>query len=530
MLFQTLAVLAMLASVMAHPRASSRANFRAGRHGHKSKVSGSGKLVDPTGGKYSMGNNTYGYGPTGTGFLTSTISIPTKAAVESPVDTAISPESDRASCGTDGESTTTIYSTDLVTITVTLEDTITVKTPASAVSSVAPDIVSSASSSIVRSASPQTNRTVTVISITETGSSEIASAVPTSSIGGMETPSPVSPSAMTAEQSSADSYESPAEAMTSPVTSTIDDLPSEPTSAVSSATSASPAEPTEAAEESSEASYPSSTMNAPGGFFEVPESSSTAPAAASTSSFSTAVEYSVPSNGKRGLAYNSAALTNAFAGAMSWAYNWADHPDGSLPSGMEFVPMLWGQKKFGDWDAAAKKAIAAGAKYLQSFNEPDLAGQANMDTATAAAAHIKYMNPYAGQAKIGSPAITNGGPSGGTDGLGLGWLQNFFDKCNGNCKVDFVSFHWYDSAENVAYFKNYVQDVIAMAKKNGVNKVWMTEFAADGSDAQVAKFLSEVLPFLDSNDAVERYAYFMCSEGRLVSGSGMSVVGKAYAG
>jgi Glycosyl hydrolase catalytic core len=272
-------------------------------------------------------------------------------------------------------------------------------------------------------------------------------------------------------------------------------------------------------------------MNAPGGFYQVPESSSAAPAAVSTSSVPAPVEYSVSSGGKRGLAYNSAAMTNAFAGSsMSWAYNWADNPDGTLPSGIEFVPMLWGEKKFGDWDAAAKKAIASGSKHMMSFNEPDLASQSNMDSATAAAAHIKYMNPYAGQAKIGSPAITNGGPSGGTDGMGLGWLQNFFDKCNGNCKVDFLSFHWYDSAQNVAYFKNYVQDVITMAKKNGVNKVWLTEFAADGSDEQVAKFLSEVLPWMDGNDAVERYAYFMCSDGKLVSGSGMSAVGKAYAG
>jgi Glycosyl hydrolase catalytic core len=486
-----------------------------------------------------MGNSTGGYGPTGTGYMTGTFSVPTKVAVESPVDTAISPKSNSTSCRGSGRSTTTIYSTDLVTITVTLDDTITLETPsASAVGSDLPDIVSSAS--------PQTNRTVTVVSISETGSPEMASSTTTSSIEGMEASSPTSPSPTTSEDSSPDPSETSAEAISLPVTSITDSLPYEPISAVSSTTeapspeaissavasspSASPAEPTEATGESSEASYPSSTMKAPGEFFQAPESSSSAPAAVSTSSFPTPVDYSVPSKGKRGLAYNSAALTNAFAGVMSWAYNWADNPDGSLPAGIEFVPMLWGAKKFGDWDAAAKKAIAGGAKYLMSFNEPDLAGQANMDTATAAAAHIKYMNPYAGQAKIGSPAITNGGPSGGTDGMGLGWLQKFFDKCDGNCKVDFLSFHWYDSAENVAYFKNYVQDVITMAKKNGVNKVWLTEFAADGSDAQVAKFLGEVLPWMDANDAVERYAYFMCSEGRLVSGSGMSAVGKAYAG
>jgi hypothetical protein len=32
----------------------------------------------------------------------------------------------------------------------------------------------------------------------------------------------------------------------------------------------------------------------------------------------------------------------ASGGSISWAYNWAGSLSGLLPSGVEFVPMLWG--------------------------------------------------------------------------------------------------------------------------------------------------------------------------------------------
>ncbi len=433
-----------------------------------------------------MGNATSGYGPAGTGFATGTSAAPTKIAAVSSLATAVAPVSDSSACAAGSQSTTTIYSTDLVTMTVTAEDTTTVAS----------------------SYAPHSNATVTSATETKTPSAVSSFGATSSNMSG------VNATGMTASKTST----------TAPHVSTDALVSSDATSA----TSAPPAKTTDSPLVSSADSYASSTMKAPSA---APSSSAaTASSSAAPVSFS-AISTGSYGTGKRGLAYNSAALTNAFAGkSMAWAYNWAANPSGTLGSGIEYVPMLWGQTSFGGWDAAAKSALANGAKHMLSFNEPDLSAQANMDSKTAADAHIKYMNPYASQAKIGSPAITNGGPSGGTDGMGLGWMQNFFDKCAGNCQVDFLAFHWYDSANNVAYFKNYVQSVIDVAKKHGVSKVWLTEFGASGSDAEVAKFLGEVLPWMDGNDAVERYAYFMCSDGKLVSGSAISdLVGKAYA-
>lgn len=234
-------------------------------------------------------------------------------------------------------------------------------------------------------------------------------------------------------------------------------------------------------------------------------------------------------SGKKGLSYNDASLTSAFAGkAISWVYNWGAGPDGSFLSGAEYVPMLWGLSSTSAWADAAAKAIASGSKHALSFNEPDLGSQANIDPQTAATNHIKYMNPLAGQVEIGSPAVTNGA---GTNPLmGIDWLNAFFKACAGQCKVDFVAFHWYAEASSFSNFQSHVQDVINAASANGVDKVWLTEFGASGSDSEVADFLKQAVEFLDTTPAVERYAYFMCSDGILVNGNSIaSPIGTAYA-
>ena len=190
--------------------------------------------------------------------------------------------------------------------------------------------------------------------------------------------------------------------------------------------------------------------------------------------------------------------------------------------------MCWGLSSTGSFAAAASSAIASGSKHVLSFNEPDLSTQSNIDPATAAKNHIQYLNPFSGQAQIGSPAVTNG--AGSSPPMGTTWLSEFFTACNGECKVDFVAFHWYADASNFAYFQQQVQDVISTAQANGVSKVWLTEFGATGSDADVSSFLSQAMEYLDGQEAVERYAYFMASDGILLSGNGLSALGELYEG
>ncbi|RDW71445.1 hypothetical protein BP6252_08008 [Coleophoma cylindrospora] len=249
--------------------------------------------------------------------------------------------------------------------------------------------------------------------------------------------------------------------------------------------------------------------------------------ASSTSSVAVASSTSAStSTGKRGLAYNSADLLSGFSGMtqISWAYNWGSSSSGLSLSNVEYVPLLWGLSSTftSAWPAAASSAIASGSTHLMSFNEPDLSSQSNIGYADAAAGFLTYMQPFAGKAKLGSPAVTNGGSP-----MGLTYLKNFISACS-KCTIDFVPIHWYDSASNVDYFKNYIAEAYTAG---GNRPIWITEFGcSSGTDAEINTFLQTVLPWLDEQSYVARYAYFMAADGVLLSsGSTLSTLGETYA-
>ena len=245
-------------------------------------------------------------------------------------------------------------------------------------------------------------------------------------------------------------------------------------------------------------------------------SSSTSGAAAATSASSY-------TGGKRGLAYNDVALTDAFSSnsKVGWAYNWGSSATG-LASNIKFIPLLWGTASTWTsvWSANAKAAIASGSTHLFSFNEPDMSTQANLSPADAAAAYKTYMMPFAGQAKLCAPAVTNGGGA-----MGLDWLMAFIDECQG-CQIDCVSIHWYSPLEYADDFKVHVQNATDVS---GGKEVFVSEFApTTGSDSDIASFLGDVMPWMDSQSFIGGYAYFMVADGMLNSGSSTSTIGSAY--
>ncbi|KAJ4507470.1 hypothetical protein HRR83_004048 [Exophiala dermatitidis] len=235
--------------------------------------------------------------------------------------------------------------------------------------------------------------------------------------------------------------------------------------------------------------------------------------------------------GKRGLAYNDASLTYLFANqsSVSWGYNWAPFANGSLPSNLEFIPTLWGlgEDATSSWFTQASSAISYGSKHLFSFNEPDIATQANLTASEAADGFIQYMNPFHDQAELATPSVTNGLG----DSLGLEWLSSFFDACAGRCLVDTVNIHWYGSAVDTSAFQAFVSNASALATENGVGTLWITELRGNGGIDQQLQFLETALPWLDSNDDVSGYAWFMCAagDGNLVSSRGVvSALGQLY--
>ncbi|KAI1083901.1 glycosyl hydrolase catalytic core-domain-containing protein [Whalleya microplaca] len=258
-------------------------------------------------------------------------------------------------------------------------------------------------------------------------------------------------------------------------------------------------------------------------------SSLTSSAAAAATSAATSAAAS-SSGSKRGAAYNDVNLVETLIGMskdISWAYNWGSS-SGGLDSKVDYCPMLWSSAAdhSSDWDEKASAAIASGSNCLLSFNEPDFPSQANMSPEDAATAHIQYMNTYAGQARIGSPAIS----STQSDTQGVKWLANFFTACNGKCQVDFCAAHWYGpgGSDGADLFLQHVKDVYTTCQNK---PVWITEFAAESGD--VDQFMSTVVEKLESDEYsfVERYSYFMAKEGSLFeSSTTLSSFGKIFAG
>ncbi|GAA5839774.1 hypothetical protein JCM9279_005165 [Rhodotorula babjevae] len=243
--------------------------------------------------------------------------------------------------------------------------------------------------------------------------------------------------------------------------------------------------------------------------------------AATTTTRSTTTSASTPSSTtstKKGIGYNDAALTKILA--ISWAYNWGQLPEGTLSPGVEYVPMLWNDNA-GDWFVNAQKAIDNGSKYLLAFNEPDLVGQADMTIAAVVAGWQKYMSPFKGKAKLVSPAVTNGGAP-----LGRDYLASFFEACP-TClaETDAIALHWYDAAWNIGYFTNYLEEAYARFGK----PIWLTEFAGSGTVAEQQAFFATVLPWMEKQPFIERYAGFGDFVGTYVnSDASLTPLGQAY--
>ncbi|KAL7923048.1 hypothetical protein ACQKWADRAFT_291084 [Trichoderma austrokoningii] len=250
-------------------------------------------------------------------------------------------------------------------------------------------------------------------------------------------------------------------------------------------------------------------------------SSSSAPAPAPSSTSQAAAPSATPSKAPskapssapvaaghfgRGMAYNDGVLANAYgalSGKMGWAYNWGFYPSG-IDSQFSYIPTLWSTDPSHSTGFAAQveTLIAAGSKAIFSFNEPDIASQANMSPSEAASAHQQWLNQYSGKVQIGAPAVSNSGSA----NQGADWLKQWVAACAGNCAFDFVNMHWYNSASAIDDFFNQIE---AISTAGGGKPVMITEFQPSGTSQEVQAFLEEALPKLDANPNVMGYSYFM---------------------
>ncbi|MEU4218867.1 sigma-70 family RNA polymerase sigma factor [Actinoplanes sp. NPDC026623] len=196
------------------------------------------------------------------------------------------------------------------------------------------------------------------------------------------------------------------------------------------------------------------------------------------------------------------ALSDVGAG---WYYNWSPDDDTMPgPAGVEFVPMIWGR-------ANATAATFAKAKregeVLLGFNEPDMAGQADMSVDDALAAWPKLQ---ATGMRLGSPAVAYGGDTAG------GWLDRFMKGARSrNLRVDFITLHWYGSDFSDAAVGQFLGYVDAVHARYDL-PIWVTEYGLINftgapkypSGARQAAFIKGTTAGMQKRSYVERYAWF----------------------
>lgn len=159
------------------------------------------------------------------------------------------------------------------------------------------------------------------------------------------------------------------------------------------------------------------------------------------------------------------------------------------------------------------------------------------DVGRTLASHAQHVQPIAEkypELKVGSPAVTNGELSENGTPMGCKFLKPFIEGCDQQgLKIDFVVAHWYDQwpadpteqGYKLDYFKSHLKNI---HEAGGKRPVWLTEFGVWTGDQ--IDFLNKVMPWLDEQDWIERYAFHFAKPGVLLAEdmSGLSALGQAY--
>lgn len=196
----------------------------------------------------------------------------------------------------------------------------------------------------------------------------------------------------------------------------------------------------------------------------------------------------------------------------TWFYHWNNNMNSTLP--LEYAPMSWGANGANS-DAAIQNYLTKyKSTHVLAFNESDncndQSGQFNDLCQVPVAVNI-YENLMKTGMRLVSPN--------GRENAPFGWLLDFYNLANQNdIRIDVIGVHWYDWGSNPQNspnanpqaifnrFVNYLEDVHELYNL----PIWITEFNANPNRTNQVnyEFMQLALPYLESLDYVERYAWF----------------------
>lgn len=213
-----------------------------------------------------------------------------------------------------------------------------------------------------------------------------------------------------------------------------------------------------------------------------------------------------PPGSKRGLGWD-ASSPSSWAGfyatpQVTWYFNWSPTPSINMPKSMEFIANQWGRGGIANLESTLR-----GSPKLIGFNEPDSHGQSEIAITDAISLYKQYLTPLRKKgtiSQLGSPAVTNSQ----IPGQGLDYLRQFMSGCT-DCNIDFVVVHWY--ASSFDDFKIHVTNAhIDTGLPVNVAEFAYTSWNAanEPKEAEVLKFMTSAIAWLDAQPFVMQYAWF----------------------
>ncbi len=212
---------------------------------------------------------------------------------------------------------------------------------------------------------------------------------------------------------------------------------------------------------------------------------------------------------------------------LSWYYTWGTEPLQNAPENVEFIPMLWGN--FGENSKEMRWINNEEYKkynYVLTFNEPDVADQANMTPQRTVELWQQVKKIQAAGVKVSSPStstptvlLTDTNNAYGTVG---GWYS-VYDQLMVQAEEhdDFVAVHFYFDWPG-----DFILGILDDLHERTGKPIWITEWGVGqwtqsqdfdwtgGPDEgnwqrnMIVDFVNNILPRLDKIDYIERYAWF----------------------